>query len=299
MSALAEIKDSIASAAGAQGPAVVGVGRGWRSGTGTVVGTGRILTAAHNVGERATVALGNGDRSEVEPLGVDRDLAIALVAADTGDVEPLAWAPVESTIEIGTPVIALANPGGRGLRATLGFISASDRSFRGPRGRRITGALEHTASLPRGSAGGPLLDLEGRLIGINALRLEGDLILALGATAGLREAVDRLGRGEEADRPRLGVAVAPPYVARRMRRAVGLAERDGILVREVEAGSPADRAGLAQGDLIVAADGHELDSVDDLHRAIDEAGGEGGLSLGIVRGTDEREIQVELAAEAA
>jgi serine protease Do len=299
VSALAEIQDSISSAATKYGPAVVGVGRGWRSGTGTVVGAGRVLTAAHNVGERATVALGNGDRSEVEPLGVDRDLAIAVVAADTGDVEPLAWAPAESTIEIGTPVVALANPGGRGLRATLGFISATDRSFRGPRGRRITGALEHTASLPRGSAGGPLLDLEGRLIGINALRLEGDLILALGATGGLREAVDRLGRGEEADRPRLGVAVAPPYVARRLRRAVGLAERDGILVREIEAGSPADRAGLAQGDLIVAADGHELDGVDDLHRAIDEAGGEGGLSLGIVRGTDEREIQVELAAEAA
>ena len=73
-----------------------------------------------------------------------------------------------SALGIGAPVVALANPGGRGLRATLGFVSSGGRSFRGPRGRRIRGTIEHTAPLPRGSSGGPLVDPDGNLLGINA-----------------------------------------------------------------------------------------------------------------------------------
>src|SRR3954470_7008140 len=86
----------------------------------------------------------------------------------------------------GEPVIALANPGGRGLRATFGQVSATGRSFRGPRGRRIGGSLEHTAPLPRGSSGGPLVDGEHRLLGLNSIRLEGGLILALPAAAAMQ-----------------------------------------------------------------------------------------------------------------
>src|ERR671930_225984 len=102
------------------------------------------------------------------------------------------------------------------------LISSSGRSFRGPRGRRIEGAIEHTAPLPRGSSGGPLVDAEGRLLGLNAVRLEGGLILAVPATAALRERASRLLRGEAPTPHRLGVAVAPPRVARRLRHAVGL-----------------------------------------------------------------------------
>jgi serine protease Do len=240
----------------------------------------------------------DGRRSEAEAVATDRDLGLAVVTVDTGDAEPLAWAEDPEEVAIGSAVLALANPGGRGLRATLGFVSSIDRSFRGPGGRRVGGALEHTAPLPRGSAGGPLLNTSGRLVGVNALRLEGGLILALGAESA-RDAVDRLVHGEAPSRPRLGVAVAPPFVARKIRRAVGLPERDGLLVRGIEEGSPADRAGLAQGDLIVAASGSELDGVDALHGAIDAAGPGGGLTLTVVRGTDEREVAVELGAEAA
>src|SRR3954452_4924171 len=85
----------------------------------------------------------------------------------------------------GEPVIALAHPGGRGLRATFGQVSATGRSFRGARGRRIGGSLEHTAPLPRGSSGGPLVDGEHRLLGLNSIRLEGGLILALPADAAM------------------------------------------------------------------------------------------------------------------
>ena len=187
-------------------------------------------------------------------------------------------------------MVALANPGGRGLRATLGFASSAGRSFRGPRGRRVEGAIEHTAALPRGSSGGPLVDLDGRLLGLNSLRLEGGLILAVPAGERLRRRADQLATGEAPETPRLGVALAPPRVARRMRRAVGLPERAGLLVRGVEDGSPAAAAGIERGDLLAAAGERQLDSVDALYDQLDAAGSEGSLELTVVRGTDERQV---------
>jgi serine protease Do len=203
------------------------------------------------------------------------------------------WSEPAQAPEIGQAVFALGNPGGRGLRVTPGFISSAARSFRGPRGRRITGAIEHTAPLPRGSSGGPVIAATGGLLGINSVRVDGGLILAVPADAALRERVEGLARGEAPKRLRLGVAVAPPRVARRLRRAVGLPERDGVLIRGVEDGSAADRAGLQRGDLIVQAGERPLDRVDVLYEALDGAREPGQLELQIVRGTDERTITVE------
>jgi serine protease Do len=292
--ALNEIHSTLDRAVREQGPAVVGVGRGWRVGSGTVIAPGRVLTAAHRAGEEVTVTFADGREEVGEPVAADRDLDLAVLSVDTADVDALEWASRDAAA-VGAPVVALGNPGGRGLRATIGFVAAADRSFRGARGRRVTGALEHTAPLPRGSAGGPLLDAGGRLLGVNLLRLDGGLIIALGVAGGLREAVDRLASGEEPVRPRLGIAVAPARAARRMRRAVGLPERDGVLVRAVEDGSPAAGSGIARGDLIVAASGREVDGIDALHRALDEAGGNGALRITLVRGADEREVEVDLA----
>jgi serine protease Do len=295
-STLTEIQSIIERVSREQGPAVVGVGRGWRVGSGTVIGPGRVLTAAHRAGDQVTVTFADGREESGEPVAADRDLDLAVLAVETGEIGVPEWAPAEAAA-VGAPVVALGNPGGRGLRATLGFVAAADRSFRGQRGRRITGAVEHTAPLPRGSAGGPVLDADGRLLGVNLLRLDGGLIIAVSVAGGLREAVDRLSRGEEPARPRLGVAVAPSRVAGRMRRAVGLPERDGVLVRAVEEGSPAARSGIARGDLIVAVAGRQVDGIDSLHRALDEASGNGGLELTLVRGTEEREIDVDLGGK--
>src|SRR5919205_4099631 len=131
------------------------------------------------------------------------------------------WTPAtRRRSRVGTAVFALSNPGGRGLRVTFGFVSGVERSFRGPRGRRISGSLEHTAPLLPGSSGGPIVDAEGRLLGVNTNRLGEGFYLAIPADAGLRSRVDALSRGESVARPRLGVALAPAHVARRMRRAV-------------------------------------------------------------------------------
>jgi len=259
-----------------------------------VIAPGRVLTNAHNLRhDEVTVAFADGRHETGRVAGSDPDLDLAAITVDTGEVEPVQWPQDDDrSVEIGRTVLALANPGGRGLRVTPGFVSATARSFRGPRGRRITGAIEHTAPLPRGSSGGPLVDTAGRLLGINAIRVDGGLILAIPADAAIRERVEGLGRGELPKRVRLGVAVAPPRVAHRLRRAVGLPERDGVLVRAIEDGSPAARAGLQRGDLIVAAAGREIDRVEALYEALDGAGGEGRLELTIVRGTDELGVQV-------
>jgi serine protease Do len=285
------IQTAVQDVAGRVGPAVAGLGRGWGRGSGVVVAPGRVLTNAHVLrGEEVAVTLG-GEAVHGRVAGIDADLDVAVIAADTGDVAPVAWDPeVVEGVGVGAPVFALADPGGRGLRVTFGLVSAAQRSFRGPRGRRIAGSVEHTAPLPRGSSGGPLVDAAGRLLGLNTVRLEGGLILALPADATLRARVDALARGEAAARPRLGVALAPPRASRSMRAAVGLPERDGLLVRAVQDGSPAARAGVQRGDLLVAADGRPLAAVDDLFDALEAA--RGSITLTVVRGTEEQEIAI-------
>ena len=311
MDAVRTLQDTIAGSAEAVGPSVVGLGRGWGHGSGVVIADGQVLTSAHNLRrEETTVTFADGRRETGAVAGVESDLDLAVVTVDTGDAPPVGWEPADpagdspgsgaAPLSIGAPVVALANPGGRGLRATLGFVSSGGRSFRGPRGRRIRGAIEHTAPLPRGSSGGPLVDPDGNLLGINSLRMDGGLILAVPADAAVRERILRLARGEAAAPHRLGVAIAPPRVARRLRTAVGLPERDGLLVRAVEDGGPADDAGLEKGDLIVAAGGAATENVEALYTALDSVPAAGGdLELTLVRGTDERTVTASFSGAQA
>ena len=203
-----------------------------------------MLTCAHVLrGDEVAVTFRDGRTEHGRVAGADPDLDLAVIDVDTGDAPAVAWEPAAAgELALGSAVFALADPSGRGLRTTFGMVSATDRSFRGPGGRRIGGSIEHTAPLPRGSSGGPLVDASARLVGLNAVRREGGLILAVPADEAVRARVDALARGEAAGRPRLGVALAPPRHARRMRSAVGLPERDGLLVRGVVEREPG-RAG--------------------------------------------------------
>ena len=284
-----EIQASIARLAETAGSSVVGIGQRWGAGSGIVLGEGQVLTNAHNIrGSQATVTFADGRTAEGTVAGHDFDGDLAVIQSDTGQAAALPWATTAPSV--GMAVFALSNPGGRGLRVTFGTVSGIDRSFRGPRGLRITGSLEHTAPLLPGSSGGPVLDAEGHLLGINTNRLGEGFYLAIPADEALRGRVGALARGESVQPPQLGITITPGHLARRMRRAVGLPDAEGLLIRDVAEDSPAARADLARGDLIVTAAGQPVRSVDDLSGALRAA--TGTIELTVLRGTDERTIQV-------
>jgi serine protease Do len=283
-----EVVRHVASTAGA---AVVRIGRHGGRGCGVVVAEGQVLTNAHNLRDRTTeVTFADGRRAQGEVVAVDPDGDLVLLAADTAGAAPIEWSPTPA--ELGTTVLAVARTADAGLRVTTGAVSGAGRAFRGPRGRRVTGSIEHTAPLARGSSGSVVVDVTGRLLGLNTARLGEGFYLALPADAALRARVDGLARGESVGRLVLGVGLAPADVAAKLRRSVGLPERTGLLVRAVEEASPADTAGVLVGDLLVAAGGVARATVDDLHGALDAARATRTLEVQLVRGADELTVQV-------
>ena len=296
MSALDDLQSAIAAVAGRVGSSVVGIGRHQR-GSGFVVADGRVLTNAHNLrGDEVTIGFPDGRSTRATVAGVDVDRDLAVIDVDTAGAPALAWA-AQSGLAVGSVVFAAAATPTGGTRVTVGTVSALARAFRGPRGRRIAGSVEHTAPLAPGSSGGPILNAAGELLGLNTSRLGEGFYLAQPADASLRERVEALGRGESTERPRLGVAIAPAYVARRLRRSVGLPDRDGLLVRGVEDGSPAALAGIAAGDLIVGVSGRAVTEADELADAITAAATP--YEIAIVRGAEERTVTIGAAASAA
>lgn len=292
MGPIEDLGRAIAGIAESAGRSTVGVGNRWRGGSGVIIEGGKVLTNAHNLhGEDVRVFFADGREADGRVLGVDADGDLAVIGVDTGEAPAIAWGDGAS-LGIGAPVVAIGNPAGHGVRVTLGFVSGLGRAFRGPRGRRVSGAVEHTAPLLPGSSGGPIVDGEGRLLGINTNRLGKGFYQAIATDAALRERVAALGRGESPRRRRLGLGLAPAHVARQLRRAVGLDERDGLLVRDVEEGSPAAKAGIAEGDLIVAAAGRPVTSADDLFDAIGSVATDAELEVTLLRGTDERAVTI-------
>jgi serine protease Do len=254
-----------------------------------VIADGRVLTNAHNLrGDEVTVSFRDGRSTRGKVLGVDGDGDLAVIGVETTGATPLGWSDADPSV--GDVVFGLAATQGGPARVTAGTISAVERSFRGPGGTQIGGSLEHTAPLAPGSSGGPLVDGAGRLLALNTNRVGEGFYLARPADAAFRERVDALGRGESVSRPRLGIAVAPSAIARRLRASVGLAERDGLLVRGVEDDSPAARAGIREGDLLVEAAGRALTDPDTLPEILATSGLP--IELKIVRGDEERTVSV-------
>jgi len=293
MATLDELESSFSSVLDKVGPSVVRLG-GWRGGAGVVVGNGAVLTNAHNVrGDETSVTFADGREAQATLAGVDVDGDLAVLSVDTGSTPAVEWSPVAPSI--GTAAFAVTTNGSAN-RATFGFVSSVARSFRGPRGRRISGSIEHTAPLAPGSSGSPLVDRDGKLIGLNTNRVGDGFYLALPADESLKNRIASLQRGESAERPRLGVGIAPSWVANRMRRAVGLAPRDGVLVREVEDGSPAEAAGIREGDMIVEAGGRVIVEPDDVYDALATASANGPFQIKLVRGAEELTVQADFGS---
>ena len=289
MSAIEELASAVATVAETVGTSVVGIGRDNR-GAGVVTADGQVVTNAHNLrGGEVTVTFADGRSTTGTVTAVDADGDLAVVAVDTAGARAIEWSSGDAA-KVGDAVFGVGSTRGGGIRVTFGLVSAIERAFRGPGGRRIAGTIEHTAPLAPGSSGGALVDGNGRLVGLNTNRIGEGFYLALPADDALKTRVEALGRGESAKRQRLGVAIAPNHVARRLRRSVGLPERDGILVRGVEDGSAAATAGMEVGDLIVKAGDRDIRDADDLQDAL--AALEPPFDLGIVRGAEDKTLSV-------
>ena len=258
-------------------------------GSGLVIAQGKVLTSAHNLRDRTTsVTFSDGRVAQGEVAGVDPDGDVVVLTVDTGSVAALQLASSEANV--GDIVFSVASGG----HVTFGMISAAGRAFRGPRGRFVRGAIEHTAPVPRGGSGGALLNLAGEVIGINTHRLEGGFYLAVPTDADLQGRIARMAAGEVIERRRLGVALVPMHAATRIRAAAGLPEQPGVLIRGVGDDTPAARAGLRRGDVITAVADQPVQDPDQLAELL-EATSADTVTLSVVRGVDALTITVDFA----
>ncbi|MGC1183674.1 MAG: trypsin-like peptidase domain-containing protein [Candidatus Dormiibacterota bacterium] len=275
---------------------VVGIGSRWPSGSGFVLAPGLVVTSAHNIhGESPHVHFPDGSVREATAVNTDRVGDLAVLQVSTEGLSAATFAQADPAL--GTPILALANPGGRGLRLSFGVVSGKDGEFRGPGGHPITGGFEHTAPLPHGSSGGPVLNFAGEVLGINTKRQGEGLYAALRADETLRLRLEALGKGEAVVRAYLGVGLLPGEVARRLRAAVGLPERNGVLVQHVDDEGPAAKAGVRKGDLLTKALHAELSRASDLHRVLATAKPGESIELELLRGMEEKTVEAILASE--
>jgi serine protease Do len=290
MPVLEELSSAARSVLAGLRNAVVTIGTDGR-GSGLVIGTGKVLTNAHNLRDRTTlVTFADGRTEQGSVAGADEDGDLVVLDVDTGSATPAAWA--EQVPEEGDVVFALSR-GGHRSRVTFGMVSAVDLAFDGPRGRQVHGGVEHTAPLVRGSSGGPLTNAAGRVVGLNTHRIARGFYVARPVDAALVATIEDLAAGKSVVRPRLGVALAPPDVAAKLRSSVGLPPREGLLVRDVEPDGPAASAGIDEGDLLVASGDTPLTSIEALHQVLDQASET--VELTVVRGTEERTVVVTFA----
>lgn len=290
MGVLEELGTAAAAAADAVGPSVVRIGHGGGRGCGVVLGDGLVVTNAHNLRDRTTtVTFADGREVQGELVAADVDGDLAVLRVDTAGAPAARFAGAAAQGEV---VFGVARSAFGGVRVSFGLVSATERSFRGPRGRRITGSLEHTAPLPKGSSGSPIVRADGTVVGVTTHRIGEGFSLAIPADDDLRARLDDLAAGRPRRRVTLGVGLAPAGVASRLRRSVGLEPRDGLLVRGVEDGSPAAAAGVTEGDLLVRAADRDLLTVDDLYDALDKASPGTTMPLTLVRGADEQTVDI-------
>jgi serine protease Do len=291
MTLTTELSTSARSILTQLGDAVVTIGQDGR-GTGLVIGAGKVLTNAHNLRDRSTsVTFADGRSVQGVIAGADSDGDLVVLDVDTATVTPASWA---AETPVAGDVVFAVSRGGNQSRISFGMVTSSDLAFQGPRGRKVEGGVEHTAPLARGSSGGPLVDAAGNVVGINTHRVGRGFYVARPVDAALRSRIEDLSAGKSVSRPHLGVALAPPVVAAKLRKSVGLPEREGLLVRAVEDDSPAAKAGIAEGDLLVAIGDVALTSIDALYNALGAAGDE--VAVTVVRGTDERVVTVSFGA---
>jgi len=241
------------------------------SGSGVVfTPDGYVLTNSHVVSgaKRIGASWTDGAHSAATLIGDDPDTDLALLRLES-DAPSFAALGASANLRVGQLVIAIGNPLGFECTVTAGIVSALGRSLRGSSGRLIDSVIQTDAALNPGNSGGPLVDSQGRVIGINTAIIAGaqNICFAISAdTAGF--VAQRLMRDGKVRRSAIGLVGQNVPLARKNARFHGLAHESGMLVRSVEPGGAAEQAGLKSGDIVVGFADAAISGVDALHRQL-------------------------------
>ena len=260
---------------------------------------GLILTNSHVVHEavRIAVTLADGRRMPATVIGDDPASDLAVIRLDqphSGEPGVTAAALGDSQkLRVGQIVIAIGAPYGFQSTVTAGVVSALGRSLRSYSGRLIDDVIQTDASLNPGNSGGPLVDSAGRVVGVNTatiLPAQG-ICFAIGINTA-KFVASRLLRDGRIRRSYIGVSAQTAPVHRRVVRFYDLPKEMGVVVLGVEENSPAKRAGLREGDIIVALEGQPVAGVDDLHRVLTDVRVGVSCSLTVLRWTEKLEFKI-------
>src|SRR5437667_658637 len=297
---LDEYSRTIVGAVDRVAPSVVNIesrSNGSRGGSGSgfiIAPDGFILSNSHVVhGAREIVVnLSDGRESRAYLVGDDPDTDLAVIRIDAAHVSHVRLADSE-TLRVGQIAIAIGNPLGFQASVTAGVISALGRSMHAQSGRLIDNIIQTDAALNPGNSGGPLVNSAGEVIGVNTAMIrpaQGICFAIASNTAKL--VAGWLIRDGRIRRGYIGVAGQNVPIHRRIVRFYGLPLETGVLVVSVEKNSPAKRAGLREGDLIIAFDGQPIGSVHDLHKVL--VGEQIGVSasLTVIRHTEKLELSI-------
>ncbi|MEJ7567502.1 MAG: trypsin-like peptidase domain-containing protein [Gaiellaceae bacterium] len=250
---------------------------------------GHVITNQHVVDGAGTVSvrLADGSTYDATIVGSDpsTDLAVLDIDAPASVLEPLELAESDE-VEVGDGVIAIGSPFGLEQTVTTGIVSALHRQINSPNDFAIDDAIQTDAAINHGNSGGPLLDLDGRVIGVNS-QIESES----GGNDGVGFAVPsdtvariaaRLIESGSVEHAYLGVATED------------VTDGDGVRIAELRPGTPAESAGLRDGDIVTEIDGKAVEAADELRQSIDAKRPGDSVDLTIVRGGAERTIEVEL-----
>jgi S1-C subfamily serine protease len=255
---------------------------------------GLILTNSHVVhdAKRIEVTLTDGRRMPATAIGDDPASDLAVVRVDEPGLTAAALGDSQQ-LRVGQVVVAIGAPYGFQSTVTAGVVSALGRSLRSYSGRLIDDVIQTDAALNPGNSGGPLVDSAGRVVGVNTatiLPAQG-ICFAIGINTA-KFVASRLLRDGRIRRSYIGVSAQTVPVHRRVVRFYDLTKESGALVLSVEEKSPAKRAGVREGDVIVALEGRPVAGVDDLHRVLTDVRVGVSCSLTLLRYTEKIELKI-------
>jgi S1-C subfamily serine protease len=244
---------------------------------------GLIVTNSHVVhgGQQIEVTLADGASARARSIGDDPHTDLAVLGIE-GHALPFLELGDSKGVRVGQIAIAVGNPLGFGWSVTAGVVSALGRSLRAQSGRLLDDLIQTDAALNPGNSGGPLLSSNASVIGVNSaavLPAQG-LSFAVAANT-VRWVLGALLRDGRVRRSRLGLSGGGVPIPQRLRRALEVDNRSGVLVADVDAEGPAARAGVRPADVVIAFAEQRVEGVDDLHRLLTEEriGVESGLEL--------------------